>query len=411
MNASRPVMFRKLGEDSTAKRPATGTAKRSGVRVVEGYSVRQRTSARTLVDGSRSKPSSGVVHLSVNKTDFDTNNMTYEQILDMRIKSKSSVNGPLIQEEVEQAGHKLNNTAVNSAEQLKNDSRSAVHGPAAAESSSRRGSARVRPMSTVSSSGAADFGGYVIGAPPSQDPNRVVSPSAAPGFEDGDNVSRRTVGRKKSGGASRPPPLKPNLHKTSAASGTSFNGKRGVNNNTEYINMAQQLCINKDHMTDREREALSAQGDAATPRSHTNAVIRSVSDYNKPAAATRGRDVTTATNDVTTKDVTFKENVEEIIPADYSAPSVVSAETHESAGGEGHVTSVSSAADGDTSEVGDEQEVLTNGAAIDMRYAFNIPTAGHDIDPDILTPANLDLEDLNDMPAVRGSGDFTTENR
>ena len=361
------MIFKKFGVNGSRPPPDAPPTQRPGVRVVEGYTVNQRSSARKHIDGSRSLPSSRVTHISVDKTQIDAaKDMSFDEIFDMRIDSKSNLCGPTPHEVVQQAETLLKeNAPQNSREHFSSDGAPA---PGSSEPSHRGGPARVRPMSTISSSGAADFGGYVVGATPDS-PHRVMSP-VMPSNRQGDAVGGRgAAGRMKSGATgSRPPPIKPNLHKTAAASGTSISGWRSApKGNTEYIAMAHSMSISNDHVPcvdSVDTKVCSIGGGVATPRGHNSSIIRSVSDYNKPRTES--------------KDVTFKEDVAEVIPQDYSNTTVIS--------------SVDVSAEHINVSTNEEwKEALTEYASdepteaqnTDVKYAFNIPTAERDTDGDV----------------------------
>ena len=218
------------------------------VRVSEGYNVQRRTSARTHIDGTREKASSQVTHLSVSREPIDDETQaTYEEVLDMRIRARQA--GPLIEEKVRDAERSLMRAQRQQA--LRIDARSTGADPA------HRRSPIVRPVSTISSSGAADFDACVVGAGPHL-LQGDESASVAEALHDDSQLSMRQVGRKKSGGVSRPPPLKPNLHKTAAATGTSIgtvSRSPQLRHNSEFISITEQKPIQREVTDFKEKSA------------------------------------------------------------------------------------------------------------------------------------------------------------
>ena len=125
------------------------------------------------------------------------------------------------------------------------------------------------------------------------------------------------------------------------------------------------MSISNDHVPCVDSvDTKVCSGGVATPRGHNSSIIRSVSDYNKPRTES--------------KDVTFKEDVAEVIPQDYSNTTVIS--------------SVDVSAEHINVSTNEEwKEALTEYASdepaeaqnTDVKYAFNIPTAERDTDGDV----------------------------
>ena len=218
------------------------------MRVAEGYNVQRRTSARTHIDGSREKASSNVTHLSIAQSpvDDDETQPSYEEVLDLRIRARQG--GALIEEKVREAERTLLSAT------RRRVGRSRDRSPAT--DSAHRRSPVVRPASTVSFSGATDFEGVVVGAAPVQGDDAATPTTHT--LQSDSHTSMRVVGRTKSGGASRPPPQKPNLHKTAAASGSSIGSTRSQQQNAEFISFTEQKPIQRDASIDTRQPDDSA---------------------------------------------------------------------------------------------------------------------------------------------------------
>lgn len=91
-------------------------------------------------------------------------------------------------------------------------------------------------------------------------------------------TSSRTSSRgNRTQSAGRPPPQKPYLHKTAAATGASFNTTSQHPVETEYIHFTQQLMASSDHPEMLAKRSSSPSGSAA---------IQSISNHNLPDPAT-----------------------------------------------------------------------------------------------------------------------------
>lgn len=340
-------MFKKFGVDGSRPPPAIKkNKKQNNVKVIEGYTVTRRTAERVGIDGKSERPTNKVTHISVSKpgeSKEDQPDVSYEEVLEMRIRNKSA-KGPHVYDEVNSAAQKLGhhqeqqqqpqlpkaggqesgeilvNHITHSGTDVQQVGLRSASKSSVVSEDSRKSILKSRPKTTSSSS---ELNGHGTTTPAvNHSGKRDMSPrvkSATPGVTVTHSAPQGLPGSTSGGrkgkpasasGQSRPPPAKPVLHKTSAATGSSVSGHKrssGVLNggdSTEFLHFSQQLCISKEHQR-YEGGNKEATGTAVVTKetlaneSTNTAAIQSVSEHNKPV-----------------KDVKFKEELTEIISDD-----------------------------------------------------------------------------------------------
>ena len=279
-------------------KPPPDADQKGQVRVKEGYNIQRRTAERIGIDGKTERPSSKVTHISVGKSDANPD-VKYEDVLDMKIKSKSA-KGPHVHEEVSRASQSLvrqgNNSATNTEnQQHQHKIKSASKTSVISEDSARGSKLHSSSLVLNQHEGDNDLNGIVL-APRSSPVNppvhsvsaRLDSSSSSSNVAGGSSTPKKPSA--KSSGQSRPPPAKPVLHKTSAAAGSSIT-KNNSGEEPEFIHFSQQLSINRESVSQAEPKTRVS---SAGSRQQSAAAIQSVTEHNKPPP----------------KDVKFKEEVE-----------------------------------------------------------------------------------------------------
>lgn len=358
-----PVVFYRLGELEKGLETSETSPKFGKARYKEAYTITQRKSARKNIDGTRHRPSSDMVHLSIEKTppvheeDINTN---------MHMRVASAQVGTHLYQEVKQSVQKFKDNPIDITAKAQVVPAQQSEGSGEAEEDTELdkagSSSHIFPEFPVLGKAIEkEVLAKRTTSPEVEDRNdenkRPMSSSVPRVSLDGNLVSEPaslTMGmpkRAKSAGVSlrqmhvtgyrnnsRPPPLKPSLHKTTAAAGASFkkpSSQNGTAADTEFIQIHQQMSVNTD-----QKAASAAPRTGITNRQRTGMAVDSVSEHNKPETES-------------------PKPIDLTLQGDFRAESVASDNSHANSA---RASALDTGRDTPTEDVED------------MKYAFEIPT-------------------------------------
>ena len=340
MVESHPVIYGKPSSDTSSSSRLNQQANN------DGYSVKVRTKNRKGIDGTE-RTTSKITNISIDNKPGDQEEvlLSYEDFLDISVKAKKSA--PKISEITEQPPAIVTR---------KPPSKPAESSTAEAKVQvSREHSQELlvsRPVTALSRMSMESDLDLVVA--PGTSRSNLSTPMGKTSSSGSLRQGSSSRGGPRTTSAGRPPPQKPNLHKTSAAVGASIQGSTKPAE-TEYIHFSQQL-IGSQEMDLPKR----------SPSSNSGAAIQSISNVNNPA------------NDDRSISPVFSNQP---LP---SSPSIGSLQSPRALSDDGIQTPPSSPKgepDKDKEETLEKQE--------NIHYAFNIPTAGiveSEIDPSELHP-------------------------